>query len=194
MRLPRPPYSHRVGGSTTNGTPVGQVRDPVQTSPTSLVKGVTMGDDAHEQARKRAEEAKRTALERAETEEEWPPNPLRHRHARAGGRPVGCLRRDRRGVLAPLVDRGGGIPGCRGRGCRRSPGRLCAPRKGRTSRRPERGDITCDAAADLRGGHSGCCWPSIASTQRRTAAGLSYDVDSRRPPGIECGCRVRNVR
>jgi hypothetical protein len=34
-----------------------------------------MGDDAHEQARKRAEEAKGTALERAETEEEWPPNP-----------------------------------------------------------------------------------------------------------------------
>ena len=62
MRVPRPHTAIVGRRSDKNGTPVGQVRDPVQTSPTSRVKGVTMGDDANEQARERAEEAKRTAL------------------------------------------------------------------------------------------------------------------------------------
>ena len=56
-----------------------------------------------------------------------PPNPVRHRRARPRDRPVGCLGRGRRRVLAHDVDRRGDVPGCRARGGRDPLGWLLAP-------------------------------------------------------------------
>ena len=78
-----------------------------------------------------------------------PTDAVHHRHHRTGGGPAGCLRRDRRRLLAHPVDRRCGIPRRRARRGGGALRRLCAPGNGPAARAVERRRILAVALRPL---------------------------------------------